>query len=149
MCKIGDLVIVYSPKVNSRNIGTHPFVVLDDSNGTIRGMYEYDFISLLLTSYEDGDEERKKQLGRREGNLHIAKEDKLFIDTKYRRTNRNSYIEANNFFYFSKEKVSYKKIGRLDEDVYNYIVDFIVELNGNGIAINQILDGAKNLSDEE
>lgn len=84
MCEIGDLIIVRNPHVNHKPIGQHTFVVLDDSNGRISGMYEYDFISLLLTSYDDENEERKNKLSAYDGNLHVSKEDKEFTDEKYK-----------------------------------------------------------------
>ena len=144
MCKIGDILVVYNPAVDNKPIGQHSFIVLDDTNGIV-SVFEYDFISLLLTSYRNGDEIRKEKLSNREGNLHIAKDDKLFDDDKHKKDNRNSFVEADNLFYFSKEKISFKKIGELAPDVFNIIIDFIHELNERGIKFNQITDKAKKI----
>ena len=37
----------------------HPFIVLDNTNGKVSGVYSYDFIGLLLTS---ADTDEKKEL---------------------------------------------------------------------------------------
>lgn len=145
MCKIGDILVVYNPVISNKAIGQHSFIVLDDTNGIVSGVFEYDFISLLLTSYQEGDEIRKEKLSNREGNLHIAKDDKLFDDDKHKKDNHNSFVEANNLFYFSKEKISFQKIGALSSDVFNLIIDFIDELNKRGIKFNQITDKAKKI----
>lgn len=62
-----------------------------------------------------------------------------------RRTKNSQTKNTNNFFYFSKEKIAFHKIGKLDSDVFNLIVEFILELNGKGVTINQILDKAKKI----
>ena len=142
MCKIGDILVVRNPVVDHKPIGQHSFIVLDDRNGIV-SVFEYDFISLLLTSYED--ENRREKLSSKEGNLPIAKDDKSFDDDKYRKNNRNSFVEADNLFYFSKEKISFKKIGELSPDIFNIIIDFINELNAKGITFNQITDKAKKI----
>ena len=52
MCKIGDILLIYNAKNKRKPVGTHPFLVLDDTNGIVRGIYKFDFIGLLLTSAE-------------------------------------------------------------------------------------------------
>ena len=60
MCKIGDILLIYNAKNKKKPVGMHPFLVLDDTNGIVRGVYKFDFIGLLLTSVET--EERKEKL---------------------------------------------------------------------------------------
>lgn len=148
MCEIGDLIVVYNPKANHRPIGKHTFVVLDDTNGIVSGMFEYDFISLLLTSYADDDKDRHDKLQTYEGNMHISKDDKIITDPQ-NDYNKNSYVQANNFFYFEKSKIAYRKIGRIETDVFNLIIEFIQELNSQGISINRIIDKAKKIEDAD
>ena len=145
MCKIGDILVIYNPTVNNKPIGRHAFIVLDDSNGVVSGMFEYDFISLLLTSYKDNDEARKERLSKWEGNLHITKADKILYSENSNIDNRNSFVEANNFFYFSKDKISFKKIGQIDPDVFEIIIEFIEELNKKGVVFNRIIDKARQI----
>lgn len=144
MCKIGDILLIYNAR-NKRPVGPHPFIVLDDSNGTVSGMYSYDFIGLLLTSANT--EEKKERLGKIEGNLPVLPEHK-HIDTDRYPDNRFSYVEANQFFYFDKSKIKYIHIGEIDEDIYNIIIDFIMELSNNGTGIKQILDKASKIEIE-
>ena len=148
MCQIGDIIVVYDPKVNHKPIGQHAFIVLDDTNGIVRGLFEYDFISLLLTSYKDEDAGRKEKLAQYEGNFHISKDDNM-LDSVHQNTNRNSYVEANYFFYFEKSKISYQKIGRLDEDIFGLIIDFINELQNQGTQIVQVFDKAKRIEEAD
>jgi hypothetical protein len=116
----------------------HPFIVLDDTNGIVRGMYSYDFIGLLLTSANT--EEKKEKLKKIEGNFPIAPEDKIM--EKSSTDNRYSYVEADQFFYFDKDKIKYIHLGFLDPDIYDLVIEFIQELNQKGITIHQIIDKA-------
>ena len=118
MCKIGDILLIYNAR-NKRPVGAHPFIVLDDSNGVVSGIYSYDFIGLLITSANKGHD------------------------------NRFSYAEADKFFYFDKSKIKYIHLGKLDPDVYNLIIEFIEELSGKGITIKQILDKTSKIEIKE
>lgn len=138
MCKIGDILLIYNAR-NRKPVGVHPFIVLDDSNGTISGMYSYDFIGLLLTSADT--EEKKERLKKIDGNFPISPDDKI-IDESKNKDNRYSYVEADQFFYFDKNKIKYIHLGIIDPDIYNLIVEFIEELSENGVTIKQIIDKA-------
>lgn len=141
MCKVGDILLIYNAR-NKAPIGMHPFIVLDDTNGIVRGIYSYDFIGLLLTSANT--EEKKARLKKVEGNFPIAPDDKI-LDTSKLSDNRPAYVEADQFFYFDKTKIKYMHIGRLEEDIYNLITEFIQELNQNGVLIKQITDKARKI----
>lgn len=145
MCKIGDILLIYNAK-NKRPIGMHPFIVLDDTNGKVSGVYSYDFIGLLLTSADT--EEKKERLKKIEGNFPISKEDKI-MDAEKNVDNRFSYVEADQFFYFDKTKIKYIHIGVLEPDIYNLIIEFIQELNSKGVLIKQIVDKANKIELEE
>lgn len=141
MCKIGDILLIYNAR-NKRSIGMHPFIVLDDTNGTIGGVYSYDFIGLLLTSADT--EEKKERLKKIEGNFPISEDDKIMNSDKDS-DNRYSYVEADQFFYFDKSKTKYIHIGVLEPDIYNLIIEYIQELNNNGVLIKQIVDKASKI----
>lgn len=144
MCKIGDIILIPNPKVGSKNIGQHPFIVLSDQNGTVGGMYEYDFICLLTSSMEN--EEKREKMLKYPGNFPITKDDKQLIPGKI---NKDAFVKADSFFYFSKEKIKYSPFGTLNPEIYNLLIEFIEELSDSGIHINQILDKAKQINDLE
>lgn len=137
MCQVGDIILIYNAR-NKRPVGAHPFIVLDDTNGTVMGLYNYDFIGLLLTSAST--EERKEHLKQYAGNFPVAKEDKYINSGK--RDNLDSYVEADQLFYFDKNKIKYTHLGRLDDDIFNIIIEFMEELADSGIEMKQILDKA-------
>ena len=145
MCKIGDILLIFNAR-NKRPVGMHPFIVLDDSNGKVSGVYSYDFIGLLLTSADT--EEKKEKLGKIEGNFPIAEKDKILNEGKDK-DNRDSYVEADQFFYFDKSKIKYIHIGTLEPDIYNLIIEFIEEISQDGAQIKRILDKAKRIELEE
>ena len=63
------------------------------------------------------------------------------------KTNRmNSFVKADQFFYFDKSKIKYIKIGSLVPDIFNLIIEFIQELAEAGIVFQQILDKAKKIN---
>ena len=145
MCKIGDILLIYNSKVNKHFIGPHPFIVLDDQNGKVSGVYAYDFIGLLLTSADT--DERKAKLKKIEGNFPIAEDDKVMNEDKSH-DNRYSFVEADYFFYFDKSRTKYMHIGHIDPDIYNLITEFILELSQRGIQIKAVLDKATKIKDD-
>lgn len=138
MCKIGDILLIYNAK-DKCAIGQHPFIVLDDVAGTVRGFYSYDFVGLLMSSANS--EEKKQKLKKFEGNLPIVAEDKIINDVNY--DNRDAYVKADQFFYFDKDKIKYIKIGSVIPDIFNLIVEFIEELSSTGVKFRQIIDNAE------
>lgn len=145
MCKIGDILLIFNAK-NKKPVGMHPFIVLDDTNGKVSGVYSYDFIGLLLTSADT--EEKKKRLKQIDGNFPISTDDKIMNEGKDK-DNRYSYVEADQFFYFDKGKIKYIHIGSLEPDIYDLIIEFIQELNDNGVRIKRIFDKATKIEIDE
>ena len=103
-------------------------------------------IHSLLTSADT--EEKKERLKRIDGNFPIAENDKIMDDGKSG-DNRYSYVEADQFFYFDKNKIKYIHIGTLEPDIYNLIIEFIEEISQSGVQIKQILDKATKIELEE
>ena len=101
MCKIGDILLIYNATNRRKTVGMHPFIVLDDVSGIVRGMFAYNFIGLLLTSANT--DEKKEKLKQIEGNFPISTDDKIMNNDK-NKDNRYSYVEADQFFYFDKSK---------------------------------------------
>ena len=142
MCKTGDIILISQFKDGATVVGRHPFLVLDDNNGVIRGTYEYDFIALLMSS--NTTQAKHDKLHRYPGNFPIAAEDKVITDSNY--DNLDSFIEADQFYYFDKSKISYIPLGTLDEDIFNLVTDFMTELINKGIKFRQIVDNANDNS---
>lgn len=142
MCKIGDILLIYNAK-NKKPVGIHPFIVIDDTGGRVKGVYGYDFIGLLISSADT--EAKKEKLRKFEGNFPIAPEDKIMSDPS--KTNEKySYVKADQFFYFDKSKIKYIKIGELSEDIFSLIIEFIEELVENGVEVKPITDKTKQLN---
>lgn len=134
MCKIGDIILVYNPVRNGRPIGKHSFVVLDDSQGRIQSI-EFDFVGLLMSSMDT--EERYDKLMKYDGNFPIAPDEQ---DIKSGGNHKRACIKADQFFYFNKSSIKYRVLGRLDEDIFNLLIEFIQEINEQGIKVYQIVD---------
>ena len=141
MCKIGDLILIDNPSVNGNDIGRHPFLVLDDEGGIVRGTYDFDFIGLLLSSNET--ELKRQKMLKYETNFPITKDDKVISDLNY--TNLNSFIEVSPLYYFSKSEISFKRVGRIEEDIFNLIMEYIEELSKKGTEFKVVLDKAKKI----
>lgn len=146
MCKIGDILLIYNAKNKRKPVGMHPFLVLDDTNGIVRGVYKFDFIGILLTSANT--EERKEKLKQFAGNFPISKDDKI-MDEGRKDNNRYSFVEANQFFYFDKERIKYIHLGTIELGIYNLIIEFIEEISEDGVKIKQILDKATRIDSVE
>lgn len=133
MCQIGDIILVYNPKRFRKPIGVHSFVVLDDTQGKIHG-FDFDFIGLLMSSMDT--EDKRNRLMKYDGNFPITPEEQDICDGG---NNKNSCIKSEQFYYFNKDKIHYKVIGRLDEDIFNLLTEFIKELNMKGVRFQQIM----------
>lgn len=132
MCKIGDIILVYNPKRFKKPIGMHSFVVLDDNHGTIRGM-DFDFIGLIMSSMDTDD--KREKLMKYDANFPITPDEQDIDDGG---NGKLSCIKAEQFYYFNKDKIKYKVLGRLDEEIFNLLIEFIQELNKNGMQFQQI-----------
>lgn len=132
MCKIGDIILVYNPKRFRKPIGMHSFVVLDDREGMIQGM-DFDFVGLLMSSMDTDDKHEK--LMKYDGNFPITPDEQDIEDGG---NGKAACIKAEQFYYFNKDKIKYQVLGRLDEEVFNLLIEFIEELNQKGIQFQQI-----------
>lgn len=137
MCTVGDIILVYNPIREQKPIGIHSFVVLDDCKGTIKGL-EFDFIGLLMSSM-DTDKKRKK-LMKFDGNFPITPDEQNIMNGG---NGKQACIKSEQFYFFNKNSVKFKVIGKLDAEVFNLLIEFIEELNKNGITFQQILDNLK------
>ncbi len=134
MCQIGDIIVVYRYKDGNKTLPTHSFVVFDDNNGQIRGI-DFDFIGLVMSSFKN-DEQKKRKLSYL-GNFSIQPEDQNIYDGN---NGESGYIKAEQFYYFNKDKIRYKVIGKLDMEIFNLLVEFIQKLVGAGVEFRQITE---------
>ena len=134
MCRIGDIVLIYNPIKNGRNIGTHSFVVLDDNAGSIQSV-SFDFVGLIMSSMDT--EEKKEKLMKYDGNLPITSNEQNITNGG---NGKDACVKADQFFYFNKNNIRYRVIGSLEPDIFNLLLDFIQELNNNGIRFEQVID---------
>lgn len=133
MCQIGDIILVYNPKRFKKPIGMHSFVVLDDNQGKIRGL-DFDFIGLLMSSMDT--EDKREKLMKYDGNFPITPDEQLIEDGG---NGKDACIKAEQFYFFNKDKIKYQVIGRLEEDIFNLLIEFIEELNEEGIKFQEIM----------
>lgn len=130
MCKTGDIILVDNYIDNGSNLCHHSFVVINDEAGQIQGL-DYDFICNVMSSFKS-EAQRIKKLSY-PGNFEI-----LHTDTIVDKGNdRDGFIKAEQFYYFNKEKISFIIIGRMTEDAFNELIEFIKDLK---IEIKQVVD---------
>lgn len=91
---------------------------MDDENGTIQGL-SYDFVANVLSSFKDENQKQRKLSY--PGNFAIMSNDTVTNP----HNNKDGYIKADQLYYFAKDKISYRVIGQIKEDVFNDLMDFI------------------------
>lgn len=120
MCQNGDIIVINNYNHNGKNLNRHSFVVLNDEADQIQGL-DYDFICNVLSSFKN-EEQRKRKLSY-PGNFPIVSDDfKAIVGN-----DNNGYIKADQLYYFKKEKIDYLVIGKLTEDMFNLLIEFIEE----------------------
>lgn len=118
MCKIRDIILVDKFKSEGSNVGRHSFVVISDENGVIQGM-PYDMVCNVLSSFKS-IEQRKRKLSY-PGNFPISVED---VNIPHGNS-KSGFIKADQFYYFEKDKISYRVIGRMEPDAFDELIEFI------------------------
>ena len=118
MCKIGDIIIVDEYKDNGNVIPSHSFVVINDENGEIQGL-SYDFVANALSSFK-GKTQKKRKLSY-PGNFPITPNDTITNP----HNNKSGYIQSDQFYYFSKDKISYEVIGYMKPEIFNSLIEYI------------------------
>ena len=122
MCKIGDIILVNSYKNEGVTIGKHSFVVISDEGGIIQG-YSYDFIANVLSSFKS-EEQKKKKLSYAENYL-VNHNDTITNP----HNKKDGFAKVDQLYFFNKDKLSYKVIGYMKEDVFEEMMNYILELD--------------------
>jgi hypothetical protein len=120
MCNVGDIIVIEHYIHKGINLSRHSFVVLSDDAGQIQGL-DYNLICNVMSSFKN-EEQKKKKLSY-PGNFPIVPDDYGAIDGN----NKSGYIKADQLYYFNKEKIEYIVIGRLSEDIFKLLLEFIEE----------------------
>ena len=131
--KIGDIIVVNSLNSQGTCVGRHSFVVIDDQNGEVCSL-AYDFIALLMSSFKD--EEQKKKKLRFPGNFPITAESESVKSGH----GKDGFIKAEQFYYFNKEKTEYSVIGELKPETLDSLIDFINSLPSKHVTFERIID---------
>lgn len=123
MCKLGDIIVVKEFKdSNGVLIPRHSFVVINDEPDFIEG-YAYDFVSNVMCSFHS--EEQKKRKLNIESNLEVVPEH----ITGSKLNDKSGYIRADELFYFNKNKIEYKVIAHMDDELLDELVQLIIKLH--------------------
>lgn len=131
MCKVGDIILVKSYKgVDSKDVGHHSFVVLDDEKGFIEGL-PYDIICGVLSSFHSEDHKKKKLL--EDGNVLIKNGDTVTNPDN----GKDGFLKADQLYYFNKSKLDYEVIGYIREDLLERIISYIESL---GFKVQIVID---------
>ena len=123
MCRVGDIIVVKEFKDNNGIVvPKHSFVVVS-YEAVIIESYSYDFISNIMCSFHN--ENHKKRKLKIKSNLEITPN-----KIKGRNVNNKSgYIRADDLFYFKKDKIDYKVIGRLSDEMLDKLIKLVISLN--------------------
>ncbi|NFT08184.1 hypothetical protein FDF26_14155 [Clostridium botulinum] len=136
MCEIGDIIEIKSYKHDPNVLHQHPFIIIDDNNGTIKGL-DFNLITVVMSSVKN-EEQKNWKLSKYPSNMGINIDDKNITEPKYK--NKNGYVKTEQFYYFNKEKIKYRLVGSVTSEYLNELYDFIEGLENKGISIDQIVD---------
>lgn len=131
MCKVGDIIVIQNYIHNGINLSKHSFIVLNDDAGQIQGL-DYDIICNVMSSFKNEEQRRKKLCY--PGNFPVESSDSTVVVGN----DKSGYIKAEQFYYFNKEKIDYIVIGRLNEDAFNLLLEFIEKLEEVKIILDNL-----------
>lgn len=118
MCKVRDIILIEKYKSQGKEISKHSFVVIEDNSGEIQSL-SYDFVCNVLSSFKNEDQKRKKL--KFPGNFSVTGRKAVVKGGN----KKDGYIKADQFYYFNKDKVTYKVIGTMTKNAFNDLMDFI------------------------
>lgn len=136
MCKVGDIIEIQSYKHDPKVLHRHPFIIIDDTDGTITGL-DYNLITVVMSSFKN-KAQRQWKLSQYQSNMEIDISDKNITDPSYK--NKAGYVKTEQFYYFNKDKIKYKLVGSVTPQYLNELYDFIEGLEQKGISIDQVID---------
>ena len=143
MCTKGDIILIDSYKSNGVVLPKHTFIVIDDSGGEIESL-SFDYIATVMSSEKSIDQLKRKL--NYPGNFPIAATEQTITDPPGG-NKKNGYTKCEQFYYFKKEKITYKVIGKLNSGVLDIVLDYINELIDNHVEFEHIIDNLNSWSD--
>jgi hypothetical protein len=118
VCRVGDIILIRNYQSQGVKLGQHSFIVIADEPGEIRGL-SYDIICNVMSSFKN-EEQRKKKL-KFPGNFPISHDDSKIKNND----GIDGFVKAEQLYYFKKDKIDYIVIGKIKEDIFNLLLDFI------------------------
>ncbi len=141
MFRNGDIVVVYNPKSKGENIGTHPFIVIDNKEGKL-GNDSYDFIGVCMSSMTT--EHKIEKANKYFSNFILPKEDLKVKGDKHIKTNvLPSFAYLNEVFFISTDELRVKRIGKVTTQAYDAISKRMEQMQKRHIEIKKCDDNAK------
>lgn len=126
MCKFGDIIVINNyVGDDGKQINKHSFVVINDEPGKIEGLH-YNLVANVMSSFKS-ESHRQKKL-KYEENLEITSQD-IIANTS---NGKNGYIKADQLFYFDKKTLDYYRLGRVDDDLLDELVQLVIKLTVEG-----------------
>ena len=131
--KIGDIILIDKFKSQGNDVGRHSFVVIEDNEGEICSL-NYDFIALLMSSFKDEEQKKKKLSYPSNFPINVGSEN---VKNGH---GKEGFIKAEQFYYFNKENISFRVIGELKPETLDSLIAFVNSLPDRHITIEQIID---------
>lgn len=138
MCRVGDIIVVDRYISHGQIQSHHSFVVIKDDGGEIQGI-PFDLVALVMSSYGKDPSKREEVKHRKlsyPGNFPIVSDD---VDVPHGNT-KEGYIKAEQFYFFKKDTITFQVIGKIDEEIYDLLKEFVAELAQEGIEIVPVID---------
>lgn len=133
--EIGDIIVVseyISP--DDIKLPQHSFVVVENRRGKISGVeielnieLKFDIVATVMSSIKN-KKHKKKIESYYPKNMIIE-----FNDAEISNGNKkDGFIKANQLYYFQKKNISYKKIGKLNKNTLEKLLELILTNSKNG-----------------
>lgn len=117
MFKCGDIIYIENYyDEGGILVEGHPFIVVHDKQGQIEGL-RFDFFGCFMSSI--WDEKHEEEVKENKNNLIVDVEDGVL---------NRSFIKTEILSYFQKSKTRFFKVGHIDEDAYDVLIDLINKL---------------------
>lgn len=130
MCQIGDIIVVDEYVYNGDTLSRHSFVVVDDTEGEIKGL-DYNLICNVISSFHN--EVHKKKKLKFPYNFEI----KGFEQEIANGHQEDGFIKSEQLYFFNKNKIKYRVIGQMAVGAFNALMEFVQTTN---IRFEEIID---------
>lgn len=138
MCNVGDIILIDKYLSQGKEVTAHSFIVINDSGGEIQGL-PYDLIAFVMSSY--GKDPAKREDIKNKKLSYPANFPIISDDTDVPDGNKlDGYVKADQFYFFKKDKLVFKVIGRINDDIYELLQEFVKELALQGVELEPVID---------